>query len=176
MQKRDWLLWSTGKRSKVLTLLAFECGYVSDWGGPGSPGGQFSLREGTPYATCNRAARDALDRLGMSVQMTEYIDTRPMASFKFRILQTGRRQTQSVVVLPPLDRFFDLRAEPAVEPSSLQVGRWMWIQPEVFDRTGVIFQGGSTPADGLYSIDVRDPAVRELSHLLVTLDEYLERR
>lgn len=169
MQTRDWLLWSTGKRAKVLAPLALECDYIFD----SSAGARFDFGE---VGRCNRAMRVALDRLGMPVYLNQFIDTQPMGSFKFRIRQTGRRQTQSVVVLPPLDRFFDLRAEPAVEPSSLQAGTWMWIQPEVFDRTGVIFQGGSTPTDGLYSIDVRDPAVRELSHLLVALDEYLERR
>ena len=124
--------------------------------------------------------REALEGAGMYVSsMAQDFVARPMLRFKVRAVAPSRRQGartrhQQLVVMPPLVRFFDLHDEPLVEAADYGRMTSMWIQPEVFEREGVIFQGSTLPTDTLIPIPVSTPDVQEMGNLLVALDDFLE--
>ena len=173
---KEWDVWSTGRRGRITRKVLADLDYVI----PHAIGPAYARAREAAVASMRTAL---MPRSGIS-DVTLQEQTAPMASFMALQHSRERRQNRWVLVFPPLFRFFDLRNEPTVEPESLACGRWIWIQPDVFEKTGYVFQGHDHPfatknvdesaVDDLVPIDVR--TLQTLDHFLVALDRFLETR
>ena len=92
-----------------------------------------------------------------------------------------RRRYCNYFITPPMTRFFDQAVDPAYDPD-VSGARFILIQPEIFDETGILFQSlkdKGNPAE-LLSVDLRDPEVRKVlgnhPEMMVALDSFLQTR
>jgi len=128
--------------------------------------------------------------VGISSRMSFY----PMNAWTARawkLSPTGRRSRNASAyrVVPPMHKFYDLSVEDVEEGDRfsaswkiMNMSPGIWIQPEVFDEKGVIFQGNfdcAVPhgiALDLTHAEGRDAITRDYPGVMVALDSFLQHR